>query len=56
MQVIFPAAYLHGFNTGMVNSNQHLVVCDFGFNVPTPPYWCIRIAFMRALGRLSIFK
>ena len=41
--------------TGIVNSNQHLVVCDSSFDVPTPPYSWIRIVFMLA-GVLYRFR
>jgi hypothetical protein len=42
--------------TGIVNSEQHLVVCDSSFNLPTPPCSWIRIAFMGALSPLLVFK
>ena len=55
--VSYPPSYLPArVYIGIVKSNQHLVVCDSGFNVPTPPYSWIRIPFMRSLSPLSTFK
>ena len=42
--------------SGIVNSNQQLVVCDSSFNVSTRPCSWIRISFMGALSPLSAFE